>query len=1279
MDLEVALKLTAEGDDLKAEVRAIKGDLGDLDEANERVGRSGRKAGKGLDEGGKGANRFRGQARRLNQQSKSLSSSLSGVARVAGTLAGVLGGISFGAMLADMGQTIYQAELLKGSLLSSVGGIPELADAAFLAIEQFASRTPFALDQSINAFIKMQNLGIRPTEERMMSFANTASAMGKDLNQMIEAVADASTMEFERLKEFGIKASQQGENVRFTFQGVTTEVGKNSEEIVQYLTNIGNVNFGDAAAAQMERLPGLLSNLKDNIDGIWRDLGDAGITEMLSSWVSAGIQWTAQMRQAINAGWFGWFDAQLQVQQERFSAWTNLFWEIWATFNERFSANESGILRAIDFIVQAVADLPINLEAYFKIVIANYGRFLATIQEKSQLVSNTVKTFWKELVGDDEAVAALRAERQAIQENANLRRQAAEDFIDDALAERQASIDARSAREAEAEAAAAAADQAYELALAKEEERASIDEVTAALEREEAAQAAAAEAKRKAADEVQKIREQLDPTLRITREYHEQVSALAGALQVGSLSQAEFNIMVAQLDDAAAEARAGLTQESDAIATMWTRGMERMDDINASIFKNLLRYGKASFDDLKDLFLDLLAEMAYAAARNKIVLSLGLGSLGSSAAASGASAASSGGNLLSGVATAYNTIKSGGVTGILNSLGSGLQEGLSIAFQDVGNFLYDIGFETAGQWATGYGADLLASSGAEFLQAGLTNLVVGYLGSLAGSAVGELLFDDKQANSDWGAAIGGTIGTILLPGIGTAIGAFLGSIADAAFGSSPSHASLGVTAGVVPSTKGRYVHDTATGASGLQFHAIARHTGKESVDIALQMLDSFVQLDQILTEATRAAGLTVDLAGVTLGGSHPDANKTRGVGFFGSSEYEDISKEQLENAPTEFVRDWILAVSADFDQELRTLVTGLQGDAQALTRDYVDALSLYGVFDQGGQIFTDIDSLAQTWTVLTEQFRRDGEQLVNTFMRLDLGLAVMDALGESTERTVENLTLAQTVFDNIGAEAIQSVLTTLSVVGTSVEDQFASLQEMAGRTSRDIYETQVEYNRELIAAYDGTAASAEALAQATIARREAELALLAELEAAYNSITARIGKFREELILDGLDTEGQYNRYRGQITDLSGQIATAGSAAELDYIMAELDRLGRSAYGLLDEDQQGTARQEFLDWLAEIEASAETRKDALAQDITDTSAAVDAETQSAIWRQAGLAGEDLGDAAVDLKAAAVEQKASAAAQGEVAGDLAGVVIKLDSLVIALTALVGALNAQEEEF
>jgi hypothetical protein len=100
--------------------------------------------------------------------------------------------------------------------------------------------------------------------------------MGKDLNQMIEAVADASTFEFERLKEFGIKSSQQADTVSFTFRGVTTTVKKNSEEIQKYLLNIGNTDFAGAMETRSKTLDGQLSSLADSFDGLVLAVAQSG-------------------------------------------------------------------------------------------------------------------------------------------------------------------------------------------------------------------------------------------------------------------------------------------------------------------------------------------------------------------------------------------------------------------------------------------------------------------------------------------------------------------------------------------------------------------------------------------------------------------------------------------------------------------------------------------------------------------------------------------------------------------------------------------------------------------------------------------------------------------------------------------------------------------------------------------------------------------------------------------------------------------------------------------
>lgn len=160
--------------------------------------------------------------------------------------------------------------------LKTVTGSTESAEKAFEFISDFAKNTPFQLNTVADAFIKLKALGLDPSEDALTSYGNTAAAMGKDLSQFIEAVADATTNEFERLKEFGIKAKQQGDQVSFTFQGVTTTVGKNAKEIEAFLRGIGNVQFAGAMTEQMKTVGGQLSNLQDAFFTLAVEIGKSG-------------------------------------------------------------------------------------------------------------------------------------------------------------------------------------------------------------------------------------------------------------------------------------------------------------------------------------------------------------------------------------------------------------------------------------------------------------------------------------------------------------------------------------------------------------------------------------------------------------------------------------------------------------------------------------------------------------------------------------------------------------------------------------------------------------------------------------------------------------------------------------------------------------------------------------------------------------------------------------------------------------------------------------------
>lgn len=155
-------------------------------------------------------------------------------------------------------------EKMQISLRTAFQGNEQAAQQAFETINKFAARTPFQLEEVMMSFVKLKNMGLDPSTRALESYGNTASAMGKSLNDMIEAVADATTGEFERLKEFGIKAKSEGDRVTFTFRGVSTTMRKDAASIESYLLKIGETQFAGGIEAQSKSINGQMSTLQDN-------------------------------------------------------------------------------------------------------------------------------------------------------------------------------------------------------------------------------------------------------------------------------------------------------------------------------------------------------------------------------------------------------------------------------------------------------------------------------------------------------------------------------------------------------------------------------------------------------------------------------------------------------------------------------------------------------------------------------------------------------------------------------------------------------------------------------------------------------------------------------------------------------------------------------------------------------------------------------------------------------------------------------------------------------
>jgi hypothetical protein len=201
-----------------------------------------------------------------------------------GPMAAVIGtvAVAIAAVGSEAIKAATQVQIWKANLLT-VTKSSEAAGSAYAALVNFANTTPFTLGQSVEGFIKLRALGLATSTDIMTSYGNTAAAMGKNMSQMIEAVADATTGEFERLKEFGIKASTEGNKVKFTFQGVTKEVGKNSKEIQDYIVGIGKTNFGGSMERQMATISGAFANLSDKVFLAFAAIGEGELGKSIAN------------------------------------------------------------------------------------------------------------------------------------------------------------------------------------------------------------------------------------------------------------------------------------------------------------------------------------------------------------------------------------------------------------------------------------------------------------------------------------------------------------------------------------------------------------------------------------------------------------------------------------------------------------------------------------------------------------------------------------------------------------------------------------------------------------------------------------------------------------------------------------------------------------------------------------------------------------------------------------------------------------------------------------
>jgi hypothetical protein len=199
------------------------------------------------------------------------------IGSAAGKVGGIVAGafavgsiVSFGKGVIDATSQFQKFE----AVLSNTLGSSSAAQLALSQIQEFAATTPFQVDELTGAFVKLANQGFKPNIDQMRLLGDLASSTGKSFDQLAEAILDAQTGEFERLKEFGVRAAVAGDQVTFTFKGIKTQVDNTAESIQKYVLSLGAAEGVSGSMQKISNtLGGKISNVADSFNQFQITLG----------------------------------------------------------------------------------------------------------------------------------------------------------------------------------------------------------------------------------------------------------------------------------------------------------------------------------------------------------------------------------------------------------------------------------------------------------------------------------------------------------------------------------------------------------------------------------------------------------------------------------------------------------------------------------------------------------------------------------------------------------------------------------------------------------------------------------------------------------------------------------------------------------------------------------------------------------------------------------------------------------------------------------------------
>lgn len=196
-----------------------------------------------------------------------------------------IAGIAAGALTGAITKELQATEKSVASFITATGSLAE-ARTQFEMLQQAARDTIQPFDSLKAVTLDLRKNGIQATAEQLKTFSQIAYGTGQSLETVGKAFTDTIQGKYEALNQLGIIAKDQGETLRLTYKGTTTEIAKNSAALSEYFAKMGKENEG-----VLEYLQGGVTGALNQLENAWGDfyraIAESGFGQLITDGIRA--------------------------------------------------------------------------------------------------------------------------------------------------------------------------------------------------------------------------------------------------------------------------------------------------------------------------------------------------------------------------------------------------------------------------------------------------------------------------------------------------------------------------------------------------------------------------------------------------------------------------------------------------------------------------------------------------------------------------------------------------------------------------------------------------------------------------------------------------------------------------------------------------------------------------------------------------------------------------------------------------------------------------------